>query len=442
MNNKLIKKPLIIAIAVIFIAQTTLDAQNQMSFKHCIETSIERNLSLQIIRNSELIARKNLNYAIGNFIPTIDTRGTITYSVMDSRIQRFSGEIQEKSGAKSNTLNTSINLNWNIFDGFAMFANYNKLDETLKLGQLNTRQTVENLIALIGAEYFNYYQQQQRLITLSYVLDLSKERLRISEEKYRIGTISKLDYQQDRVEFNADSSKYLRQLEAIENSRLNLINTMALPADSIISITDTIHVDYALVFDELKKQTLTSNTSILMANQNQILSELDLKIINSRFYPTLFLTGGYIFSRSESQTGLTLESKQNGLNYGAGLSFPILSRFETHRQRSAAKILIQNASLARKQVELNIIADLTIIYNAYQNNIKVLALEKQNQQTAHNNYTIAQERYRLGNLSGIEMREIQRMYLDAVDRHLVALYQAKLAEISLKQISGRIQEYL
>jgi outer membrane protein, adhesin transport system len=179
-----------------------------------------------------------------------------------------------------------------------------------------------------------------------------------------------------------------------------------------------------------------------MANQNQILSELDLKIINSRFYPTLFLTGGYIFSRSESQTGLTLESKQNGLNYGAGLSFPILSRFETHRQRSTAKILIQNASLARKQVELNIIADLTIIYNAYQNNIKVLALEKQNQQTAHNNYSIAQERYRLGNLSGIEMREIQRMYLDAVDRHLDALYQAKLAEISLKQISGRIQEYL
>jgi len=40
------------------------------------------------------------------------------------------------------------------------------------------------------------------------------------------------------------------------------------------------------------------------------------------------------------------------------------------------------------------------------------------------------------------MREIERTYLDAEYRLLVAQYQAKLAEISLKQISGRIQEYL
>jgi outer membrane protein TolC len=40
------------------------------------------------------------------------------------------------------------------------------------------------------------------------------------------------------------------------------------------------------------------------------------------------------------------------------------------------------------------------------------------------------------------MRDIQRVYLDAEDRLLSAQYQAKLAEISLKQISGRISEYL
>jgi outer membrane protein, adhesin transport system len=417
-------------------------SQQALSFKECIQRAIEQNLSMQIIRNSELIAQKNLNFGIGLFLPTIDSRGTLTYAVMDSRLQRYSGEVQEKSGAHSNALGASVNLNWNIFDGFAMFVTHNRLKETLTLGQLSTRQHIENLIARIGTEYFDYYQQQKRLETLTYVMQLSKDRLRISEEKYRIGSLSKLDYQQDRIEFNADSSKYLRQEEAIENARINLANTIAQTADAGIVITDSINVDSSLTFEELKQQTLAANTSILIANQSKLLSQLDMKVINSRFYPTFFLTGAYVYNKSESQTGLTLENKQNGWNYGAGVSFPILSRFETQRQRSIAKIAIQNAALSQKQVELDILADLNLIYNAYRNNIKVLELEKQNLQTALNNFTIAQERYRLGNLSGIEMREIQRMYLDAEDRLLDALYQAKLAEISLKQISGRIQEYL
>ncbi|HEX2936913.1 MAG TPA: TolC family protein [Bacteroidales bacterium] len=440
MNNKYkISAGLIFGLAASFVST---HAQTPLSFKDCLNVGIEKNLSLQIVRNAELMASKNVDYSIGYFLPTIDARGTLTYSIMDSRLQRFSGEVQEKNGARSNSLSSSVNLNWNIFDGFAMFANRNRLKETLTLGQLNTRLNIENLMGQLGAAYFNYYQQQKRLKTLTYILQLSKDRLRISEEKYKIGNLSKLDYQQDRVEFNADSSRYLRQQEAIENARLTLINAMALPADSSFTITDTIEVSYGLIFDELKQQTMASNTSLLIVNQNKVLSEYDLKIINSRFYPTFFVTGAYVFNKSESQTGLTLENKQNGWNYGAGVSFPILNRFDARRQRSVAKIAIESAALAQKNVEIDIVADLTSIFNTYQNNIKVLELEKQNLQTALNNFTIAQERYRLGSLSGIEMRDIQRMYLDAEDRLLNAQYQAKLAEISLKQISGRIQEYL
>ena len=61
---------------------------------------------------------------------------------------------------------------------------------------------------------------------------------------------------------------------------------------------------------------------------------------------------------------------------------------------------------------------------------------------ARENYDIAYERYLLGNLSGIEMREAQKSLLDAEDRILVAEYNTKLCEISLLQISGKIGFYL
>jgi len=68
-------------------------------------------------------------------------------------------------------------------------------------------------------------------------------------------------------------------------------------------------------------------------------------------------------------------------------------------------------------------------------------LEEQNLQTATENLTIAMERYKLGSLSGIELREVQKSLLDARESLLSVQYQTKLAEISLLLISGRIMDY-
>ncbi len=180
----------------------------------------------------------------------------------------------------------------------------------------------------------------------------------------------------------------------------------------------------------------------MIARQKQSLSELDLKLINSRIYPVIRLNGGYNFTRSEAQAGILLENRQAGWNYGATLSYPILNGLELHRQRKNALIGIENSRLNLKNIEQEVLSDLNGIYISYQNTLKLVELEKQNLSVAHDNFDIAMERFMLGNLSGIEMREIERMFLDAEYRLLSAQYQAKLAEISLKQISGRIQEYI
>jgi len=51
------------------------------------------------------------------------------------------------------------------------------------------------------------------------------------------------------------------------------------------------------------------------------------------------------------------------------------------------------------------------------------------------------ERYKLGSLSGIDLREVQKSLLDARERLILVEYQAKLAEVSLMLISGNISDY-
>ena len=107
-----------------------------------------------------------------------------------------------------------------------------------------------------------------------------------------------------------------------------------------------------------------------------------------------------------------------------------------------AQINIDNAELAQQELELALKADLADLWQAYENNRKLLALEKQNLVTAKENYYIANERFMLGDLAGIEIREAQNSLLDAEERILVAEYDTKICEISLRQLSGSIMEYV
>jgi len=82
------------------------------------------------------------------------------------------------------------------------------------------------------------------------------------------------------------------------------------------------------------------------------------------------------------------------------------------------------------------------MWMAYQNNIELTNLELESLGNAELNYEIAMERYKIGDLSGLELREAQNSLLEAEQRLLTAQYNTKLYEISLLQISGKVGEYL
>ena len=112
------------------------------------------------------------------------------------------------------------------------------------------------------------------------------------------------------------------------------------------------------------------------------------------------------------------------------------------REQRNARIAVENASLSQQELELSLRADMENLWQAYRNNIQILKLERENLVAAKENYEIAMERYMLGNLSGIEMREAQKSLLDAEERILTAEYDTKLCEISLLQLSGKILQYM
>jgi len=129
------------------------------------------------------------------------------------------------------------------------------------------------------------------------------------------------------------------------------------------------------------------------------------------------------------------------VSYGLTMGVNIFDGLNQRRSIRNSSIDVKNKELKYLEIEQGVRADLITLYSAYSNYLRLITLENQNLQTATENLDIAMERYKLGSLSGIDLREVQKSLLDARESLLSVEYQAKLAEISLLLISGRIMEY-
>ena len=416
---------------------SAVKAQQVLTLKECLEEGLQNNYSLRIVHNEEQISKNNATPGNAGYLPTLDFSAGYVGNLdnIESKA-RETGEITKNKGVYDQTVNVGLNLNWTIFDGFNISTTYKQLKELERQGETNTRIAIEDFIADLTAEYYNFIQQKIRLKNFHYAMSLSKERL-------LVGKFSGLDYQQAKVDFNADSAQYIKQQELLHSSRIQLNELMANnDVNQIVIIKDsTIEVHSDLRFEDLWSSTLATNASLLKADQNTTLAQLDYKKVNSRNYPYLKLNTGYGYTFNKYDINATSRRGNLGFNAGVTVGFNIFDG-NRRREKRNATLTFKNRQLERQNLELALRSDLSNLWQAYRNNLQLLNLERQNLITAKDNHDIAMDRYIQGDLSGFEVREAQKSLLDAEERILSAEYNTKICEISLLQISGKITKYL
>ena len=343
----------IVAILINVFCLLAVQAQHEYTLKQCLEEGLMNNYSLRITRNEELVSKNNATLANAGYLPTVDLTAGYTGTVDNTDTEeRSTGTVAKQRGIFDQTLDAGIDLNWTIFDGFNITATYKQLQELKRQGETNTRIAIEDFIATLTAEYYNYVQQEIRLKNFRYAVSLSKERLRIVEERYHIGNFSRLDYQQATVDFNADSAQYMKQQELVHTSRINLNELMAVKdVDRPIRVRDSvIDIGDFLRFDDLWNSTLTTNANLLRADQNSVIARLDYKKVLSRNYPYVRLNAGYGYTLNKYDVNATRSRSNWGFSGGVTVGFNIFDGNRRREKRNAA-IAVRNAQLEREDLE-------------------------------------------------------------------------------------------
>ncbi len=415
-----------------------------MTLKDCLETGIRESYQIRLVNISEEKAANNDSWLYAGGGPTLSATGSYSGNLSSSDATLASdGSTVSTRGVLDHTLNAQLRAEWTVFDGFSIQATRDRLEELHNQGTIQTRVAIEDYIASLTTEYYNLVKQTLHLKNLEYATALSKERLRITSERYDMGGNSRLDMQQAQVYFNSDSARSLKQHEALGSANIRINRLMSnqdlrsvhVAADTAINLLTGL--DYESLYEDMMK----TNSSLLRAESNRTVAQLDRRSVQSRNYPYLRLNAAYGLTHNIYGNSNYTDRTNWGPSFGATIGINLISGKQRVQERNA-RLDEMSADITIDQLELQLRANLDDFWQAYQNNLMLLELQEQNLKTAQETMDIAQERYLLGNLSGIEMREAQKSLLDAEESLLQVQYDTKVCEISLLQISGRIMQYL
>lgn len=412
-----------------------VQAQSKITLDSCIARALESNYSIKIIRNQQRQAENNVDYA--PFMPVLGVSAGQRQNIQDSK--SIVGEEERKLNASvSDVLTAGVALNWRLFDGLEMFMTHSRYREMLGIGELKTKAAVENLIVEVCSYYYDVIRQHSKVEAARHSLALSASRYAEARDKYMLGVLSGLEAQQAKLDLNADSSNYIKEKELLKSAYISLNMSMNADLQRHAYVDDSITLREPLRLDELQDNMLQWNTTLLIGRRDQKVSELDMKIARAALFPKLDFNAGYNYNRTKTPEATTSLNRTNGPYWGFSVSVDIFNRLENRRRIKNAKLDMENADYSYLEAELQMKADLAQLYNTYENNLQMVSFEQESAKVAFDNLDAALERYKLGELAGIEFREFQRSYIDAVDREVSAIYQTKISELSLLLISGQI----
>lgn len=445
MKNNMILSVLLFLYIPAFAQQDEIGTQGRtVTLQNCISQGLEKNFSIRMAKNRQKVSDNNATPANAGLLPTVDFSALYGGDLHTTRsVTRSTGETTIDKNALDGTLDIGVDLNWTIFDGFSVWTNYKQLRLMKEQGELETRLTIEDYVASVIKEYYNFIQQKIRLENFRKNMELSRERFRNVGISYSIGSYSLVDYLQAKVYFNADSTQYMKQLEALNTSRIALNELLANDdVTAYINVHDTlIDVNPNLQYESLWRATLATNSSLLLADNNSAVVQAEYKKIMSRDYPYVRLNVGYGYTLNRYELAATMKRDNWGLSAGITVG---LNLFDGKRrmQKDNAKLDIEYARLERENLKLSLKASLNNYWQAYKNNLQILMKERENHEAAVANYELSNLRYSESQLSGFELREAQNSLLDSEESILAAEYDTKMCEVSLMLLSGQILEYL
>ena len=457
---------LILITAVSFSIPAT--AQDTLSLARAIAIGMHNNFDVQIEKQNLDIAINNNNWGQAGMLPTISFISNNTNSV----VQRKPANPFAVAGRNiSSSLPGQLDVQFTLFDGFLVRFNKQRLDELERLSYGNATFVMESAVQAIILGYYQALLEKERLKVFEITQQLSKERYDYVKLRKQLGGAISFDVLQEQNNYLTDSANVLRQQITYKNAlrSLNLLLSEDITKDFQL-VDSLVHEGEIYRYEDLRQKMNGSNTNLQNQFINQELLRNGTQIARSNLSPSLLLNFGATSSLDQlnakfrpteggtptrsfvgnvedgNNTPVYLNTflpeyrTQNGYSYGGyanlSLRFTIFQGGQIRRAIENARIQEKIGALTTNQLKLSLENDLLVNYDLYNLRLQLVNISQTKLKAAELNLDLANERYKNGALSAIDLRIVQENFRNAAVENFVAIYSSIESRVALMRLTG------
>ena len=367
------------------------NSNKKITLDEALEIALSKNTQIFSARNNFRGTKSGLIFAYGGLLPTL------TSSTGNSETQNhtlIAGDNTTKN------FSTSISSRVVLFDGFANTSDINKANANIASAEFGLKRIVQSVIFETKRRYLQVLRNASLLKVSQENLKRSQQQLQRITEINKVGAAPKADVYRQQVATANDELALIRVENNYKNSKADLLYYISLsPDEDFDYVSPNIDDELKSIsnkkiksYNELVNRAIEIRPDYLASIANKESAESDKTIARAGFYPTVSANGSYTLSDKKFST----INDNTTFNWGLTFSVPIFSGFATNYAIEIADVKFQNTEEESNQTKRQVQVDIRKALLDFESTLKELEVTEKNILSAQEDLRIADERYKLG----------------------------------------------
>ena len=285
----------------------------------------------------------------------------------------------------------------------------------------------------ITSQFYSLFMSQQNLEISESELENAEKNFNIIKDKVEADLVTKDEYYQAELNLAQSRSSLENQRVSLENAKDNFKQALGIPLDEDIRVVCDVEAEPVLVsFDKALESATTTRLELRqreISREQQEMSMIQVKD-NDSFSGNISLALGVM--GDDPDFPHIYDNPTNNPRVSVSFSVPIFDW-------GARKARIKAAEIERKMFELSAEEELKSIEmnvrstcRSLDNLLGQIAIAEQSQKNAQLTYDLNEERYRNGELTGMQMNQFQTQLSNSKMSYTQAIINYKVQLLNIK----------